>query len=560
MKGRDRAQRGLGGGNEWGRMGRPHGPKGTPQGRRIAWRQRFGALPYRYALMAAYWFAVAATVLFSVLFGWHSWRRYQKTGIDRLMLTTSLIATATRDNLDREASGLRFLARELTAIHARHHPAYARRLLRAYQEVSPELASADLIAPNGQVIASTAVSKGRPLPDFRKNPKVWPGLRRALARPGLHIHRPLQGPLVDHWVVGFSDTVMGPSGRACFVVVTPIRFRNFEALFTRLSLPSGLAVGILRDDDYMEGRAPVPRGKLDALLDRPQTGILVRTLQRHPHATQGTFNGWVSADHEYRYGVFVRITGYPLIAFADVPRALWVAQWWHRQAEIPLIFLIAALVFSGYAYREIQAIAVRWEAEAARHADILKNLITHDPLTGLLNRKGLSTVLRRALARAEREGWLLAVGFLDIDDFKGINDRYGHAAGDTVLRTLARRLERALRGTDHVARLGGDEFVLLIEGLRWKTDLAPIIAHLKAALDGPFRVDAREVSVRVSLGVTFFPLDARHAGRLIDQADRAMYVAKGRSADDEDGWVRLYDTDMPPDPNASLGLRDEADD
>ena len=102
--------------------------------------------------------------------------------------------------------------------------------------------------------------------------------------------------------------------------------------------------------------------------------------------------------------------------------------------------------------------------------------------------------------------------------------------------------------------------MLLIEGLRWKTDLAPIIAHLKAALDGPFRVDAREVSVRVSLGVTFFPLNARHAERLVDQADRAMYVAKGRSADDEDGWVRLYDTDMPPDPNASLGLRDEADD
>ncbi len=510
--------------------------------------------------MAAYWFAVVATVLFSVFYGWHSWRRYEKTGIDRLMLTTSLIATATHDDLDREASGLRFLAHHLAVIHPRHHPARARRLLSEYQEVSPEVASAELIAPDGRVIASTAVPKGRPLPDFRQDARIWPSLERALAHPGLHIHRPIYGPLVDRWVIGFSDTVMGPGGRPRFLVTTPIRFGNFEALFAHLSLPSGLAVGILRSDDYIEGRAPVPRGQLAALLDRPQTGILAETLKRHPHAIQGVFSGWVSSDREYRYGVFVRVAGYPLVAFADVPRALWVAQWWHRQAEIPLIFLIVALAFSGYAYRQVQVLAVRWEAEAARRADFLKNLATHDPLTGLLNRKGLYPVLQRAMARAEREGRLLVVGFLDIDDFKGINDRYGHAAGDTVLKTLAKRLERALRGTDHVARLGGDEFVLLIEGLRQKADLAPVVAHLKAALDGPFYADPREIAVRVSLGVAFFPLDALDAEHLIGRADRAMYAAKERAADDEPGWVRLYNHDMPSDPDAGArpdGLIDD---
>lgn len=530
-------------------MGKPRGPKETSQGRRIGWRQRFRAVPYRYALMAAYWFAVVATVVFAALYGWHSWRHYKRTGIDRLTLTTSLIATATHGDLDRDSSGLRFLAERLAAIHPLHHPARVRRLLRAYQKVSPQIASADLIAPDGQVIASTAIAKGRPLPDFRDDPRIWRSISRALAHRGPHLYWPLPGPLVGHWVIGLSDTVIGRAGRPRFLVATPIRFRRFEALFAQLSLPSGLAVGLLRSGGYIEGRTPIPRGTLTALLERPQTGILVATLKRHRHAAQGVFSGWVSADHGYRYGVFVRVRGYPLVAFADVPQALWAAQWWHRQAEIPMIFLIVALTFSGYAYRQVQTLAVRWEAEAARRADFLNNLVTHDPLTGLLNRRGLHSALQRAMARAERDGRLLAVGFLDIDDFKGINDRYGHAAADAVLKTLAKRIERTLRGTDCVARLGGDEFVLLIEGLRQKTDLTPIVTHLKAAFDRPFFADPREIPVRVSLGVAFFPLDALDAKHLVGRADRAMYAAKERAADDELGWARLYNHDMPAEPD-----------
>ena len=501
--------------------------------------------------MLAYWFAVVATLLFSTLYGWHSWQRYKESGIDRLTLTTTLIAAAAREDLDREASGLRFLAGRLRAMDALHHPRRARRLLRAYQEVSPEIASAELVRSDGQVVASTAVPKGRPLPDFSKIPRIWPGVRRALQHPGLHLHRPLHGPFVGHWVIGFSDTLVDRASRTRFLVTTPMRFRNFEALFAQLPLSTGLAVGIMRDDYYLEARAPIPRGNLRTLLGRPQNGILAQTLKRHPRAAQGVFSGWVSVDREYRYGVFARISGYPLIAFADVPRALWVARWWRSQAEIPLIFLVAALVFSGFAYRQVQTLAIRWEVEAARRAELLEDLVTHDPLTGLLNRKGLYPVLKRMMARSHRNARLLALGFLDVDDFKGINDHYGHAAGDAVLKTLAQRLEAALRGTDCVARIGGNEFVLLIEGLRDKAELAPIIDHLRSGLAMPFRAGRREVSVRVSLGVSFFPTDTEGMERLLDLADRAMYAAKGQAHGGEPIRVRLHDQDVPAGPDRS---------
>ncbi len=515
-------------------------PSNRPSKRRTLWRRRFLRMPHRYALMIAYWFAFFATVLFSLVYAWHSWNRYEKDGHQRLILTAQLVATATRTALDREASGLRFLALQLQRIDALHHPRQARAILGDYQHVSPEIASADLIAPSGQVVASTAVPIGGPLPSFRHKRRVWPGLRRAFAEPGLYIHRPLRDPLVGHWVIDLSDTVAGPSGRPLFLVATPIKFRDFEGLFGQLPLSSGLAVGILRNDFYMEAREPIPHNDQAALLSQPQTGILARTLKNHPRAAQGSFDGWVSAARQYRFGVFVRVPGYPLVAFADVPRSLWFRAWWRRQAEIPLIFLIGTLVFSGFAYRQVQVLAARWEAEKENQKNVLRELVTHDPLTGLLNRRGLYPTLKRRLARAHREGWLLAVGLLDIDDFKGLNDRYGHAIGDGVLQELAARLEWVLRGVDRVARLGGDEFVLLVEGLRKKEELDIVIARIKGALAPPFVIGHAVIPVRVSLGVTLYPLDSEDADGLIHHADQAMYVAKARPAAVDDGWAQVY--------------------
>jgi GAF domain-containing protein len=105
-------------------------------------------------------------------------------------------------------------------------------------------------------------------------------------------------------------------------------------------------------------------------------------------------------------------------------------------------------------------------------------LALHDALTGLPNRRALDMHLECAFERAERSGRLVAVGMLDLDDLKPINDRYGHAMGDRLLIEVSLRLQRALRLEDYVARLGGDEFVIVCEGLRSETELEPLLEHL----------------------------------------------------------------------------------
>jgi len=525
----------------------------TPTERPKSFRNALGVGPHRYTLMIAYWFGLIGTVTFAIMYARHSWVRYEENGRARLALTTALVALVTHETMNNEASGLVFLAQRMQDMHALAHPRRARRLLMQYQKAFPNVASAELIAPNGQVMAATALPEGAKLPNFRNNPLVWRGLRGALALPGLHIHRPLHGPLVKRWVIGFSDTVFSAENKPLFLLTTPLRFRDFEGLLAHLPLSRGLAVGVLRNDFYMEGREPVPHGDLHALLTRPMTGILAQTLKRHLEARRGFFEGVTGSDAVYRYGAFVRIPGYPLIAFADVSRALWLQKWWQEQIKIPLIFLLLALAFSGFSYRRIQVLTDRWEQERDRQRVVLQGLVTHDPLTGLWNRKGFYTVFRNALMRAKRDGRMMAIGFLDVDDFKSINDNYGHIAGDLVLQQLATKLKENLRQTDHVARLGGDEFILLIEGLRVQEDVYAVIENLRAGLTGDFIVDGHALPVHVSLGLALYPLNGANMGNLVQQADQAMYVAKSRKPEDSCSWIKIYDPSMPPIPGKDVG-------
>jgi len=149
-----------------------------------------------------------------------------------------------------------------------------------------------------------------------------------------------------------------------------------------------------------------------------------------------------------------------------------------------------------------------------------------DPLTDLANRRLFDDLLARALARSTRDGDLVAVHCLDLDGFKPVNDRYGHAVGDAVLREVAGRLAALVRGTDGVARLGGDEFAILQVGIADGSDAVQLAARAAAALAEPFALPAGVVGLGVSIGIALGPVQAQRPGELVRLADAAMYEAK----------------------------------
>lgn len=156
----------------------------------------------------------------------------------------------------------------------------------------------------------------------------------------------------------------------------------------------------------------------------------------------------------------------------------------------------------------------------------MEHMANHDALTGLPNRLLLLDRLELALANAERLGESLAVCFLDLDGFKPINDFFGHAAGDEVLKVLSLRLKGLLRGNDTVARLGGDEFVILLGGLRQLEDCRAFLDRVLATIKQPIEVVGGVAQVSASIGVGFYPNDGSHADELLQHADEAMYQAK----------------------------------
>jgi diguanylate cyclase (GGDEF)-like protein len=160
------------------------------------------------------------------------------------------------------------------------------------------------------------------------------------------------------------------------------------------------------------------------------------------------------------------------------------------------------------------------------HEEELDRVAHYDPLTGAPNRRLLADRLTQAIARTDRSEHSLAVCYLDLDGFKGVNDRYGHSAGDKLLVTVAEGLKRALRTEDTLSRLGGDEFVLLLSDIGSPEECSLILERILVSVNTPVDIDGITVTVSASIGVSLYPQDHVDADTLMRHADQAMYQAK----------------------------------
>lgn len=156
----------------------------------------------------------------------------------------------------------------------------------------------------------------------------------------------------------------------------------------------------------------------------------------------------------------------------------------------------------------------------------LRHMATHDNLTTLPNRVLGTDRLQTALARARRNRTMLALLFIDLDDFKAVNDTYGHAAGDRVLSEIGRRLVAETRETDTVSRWGGDEFIVILSDISNVTDAESKRKDFLRALDRNYQIGDESISVSASIGLSVFPDDGETKDDLLNHADMAMYRQK----------------------------------
>ena len=169
---------------------------------------------------------------------------------------------------------------------------------------------------------------------------------------------------------------------------------------------------------------------------------------------------------------------------------------------------------------EVQLATVTKDEAAARHASL------HDPLTGLPNRALFENRLEHGLVQAKRHGRTVALMFIDLNDFKMINDTHGHDVGDAVLQTISDRLRENTREDDTVCRLGGDEFLYLLAEVADRQDVVHVAEKIASAIAAPCALTVGMLSVKASIGIATFPQGGTSAIDLIKSADQAMYKAK----------------------------------
>ena len=273
------------------------------------------------------------------------------------------------------------------------------------------------------------------------------------------------------------------------------------------------------------------------LIARPDTTITyqtpssMRTLGYEPGSLEGIpFTSLVHPDD--REQALALFTG---VAFRGGTSV--TAQWrihhddmsWHH------VEVIATNLLSDETVEGI-VLTLRDVSERRSLEEELKHQAFHDGLSGLANRALFRDRLDHALERATRSKASLAVLFLDLDDFKLVNDSLGHASGDTLLIEVANRLTDCLRGGDTAARFGGDEFAILMEELISVDEACDVADRITAALREPIMVQDREIRVRASIGIALNRLGTEDSSELIQAADVAMYAAKARGK----GRYELY--------------------
>ena len=181
-----------------------------------------------------------------------------------------------------------------------------------------------------------------------------------------------------------------------------------------------------------------------------------------------------------------------------------------------------------YAGRRVRIISIRDISERMAAEQQLQQLANYDAVTGLANRSLFRAQFVQAIERAQRSSHFVALLYLDLDNFKGVNDSLGHATGDELLRHAAVRIRASTRGIDTIARIGGDEFALVLDTLAGADDAMLVAQRLITALGDRFHVDGRELFAGASIGVALFPIDGSDADTLLRNAEVALYRAKDR--------------------------------
>ena len=355
---------------------------------------------------------------------------------------------------------------------------------------------------------------------------------------GLIVSKPVISRTSGKWQLVLTRRTNLADGSFAGMVPALIELEKITEKFSKLNIGSHGIINVYDDELAMVVRFPVPENGPPPIGRKIISKQFENELYTHPQA--GFFQATSPVDHLARTFSYRRIGGFPFYILVGLAADDYLAEWRKDVAKNSILMFLFTLVTVVFSWLMVKA----WKRRKLAEEQIV-TLAFQDVLTGLPNRRLMLDRLSHALAASIRNKSHGALLFIDLDNFKALNDTLGHDKGDELLKLVAKRLVDCVRVEDTVARLGGDEFVVLQESLSERPEVAAAQAEtlgekILDVLNQPYQLNEHEHHSSSSIGITLFSGNQTSIEELLKQADLAMYQSKmaGRNT------LRFFDQRM----------------
>lgn len=471
---------------------------------------------------------LAAAALFVLLFALYAWQTIVQQRSDaeaELSYVNRLFAEGTRATLIVQESRLRMIGEQLRQLGVDENPENGRALIEQLARADTGIKGFGLARADGQLVLMSGVAAGTRLPDLALGESTRESFAAALHSRTLNVGRPYFIELLNDWVIPMRVAIPEPDGSVRWVMTAGLDLDGGNTLWARLQQPPKTGLAVIRDDGYLQYASVVDSPYMNRDTLRKFYGVplpprliqqfraIVGSARKVARVTMPTLGGefLVSVVHLPESGLTV-VAGISMkLLHLRTLKAL----------ALPLLLMFGYLLATWLAYGYARA-------RLRRHDGRLMHLAHYDPLTNLPNRTLVMDRLRQAIAMSMRQNRGAALLFADLDNFKVINDTYGHRFGDRVIVRMGEIFGAAVRPGDTVARLGGDEFLIVLPDLIDDGDAKLVAERILARFRAAIEIDTQQIYTSVSIGIAVGPRDSDDPEELMRHADLALYDAKGR--------------------------------
>jgi len=451
-----------------------------------------------------------------IAFSINTWFAVKNQKQNELKAVNKIVSQSILNTLIKHESTLSILGERLIDLGALSKPENGRSLIEHMLVTDPGMGGFGLARLDGQLILVTRLKQGTPLPNLKDDEINRRSFERAIQTKKLRLAPPYYMRALKEWVIPIRVPVSGTNNTLAAMMTAGYKISGSNAGWSDLSLPKQVSLSVIRQDGYVQYKFPITVNYQSVYGHK--VPLVLQQQVINASDSDNAFYAKLSDTAEERLFYYSAIPEYEIYTLVSIPMSQ-IRDYFISRLSMPSLFFLVICVIGIIAFRRIHKNQRQYE-------DNLIYQATHDALTDLPNRVYLVEYLDEKLELADREESKLAVLFLDLDFFKKINDSFGHAVGDKLLKRVGQRLLTLVSENSLVTRQGGDEFVVIKNRYTELSEIEQLAMIIINALLKPFQIDNKDLLVGTSIGISVYPDDGKDADTLLKNADSALYKAK----------------------------------